>query len=137
MIILIYEMICGRIVGFVKHFLLSSFVRRRIFIMRDFNKFGPFGCGRIKAALRFSLNVSGCVLILTLGGRLSGSLGVLSNSDIVEIVSGVGRLWGSLGSRLVVREAQAAICFLPDCMDKADQVLSGNLSRQVFIVDHD
>lgn len=81
--------------------------------MRNFNKFGPFGCGRIKAALRFSLNVSGCVLILTLGGRLSGSLGVLSNSDIVEIVSGVGRLWGSLGSRLVVGEAQAAICFCP------------------------
>lgn len=98
--------------------------------MRNFNKFGPFGCGRIKAALRFSLNVSGCVLILTLGGRLSGSLGVLSNSDIVEIVSGVGRLWGLLGSRLVVGEAQAAICFLPDCMDKADQVLSGNLSSR-------
>ena len=98
--------------------------------MRDFNKFGPFGCGRIKAALRFSLNVSGCVLILTLGGRLSGSLGVLSNSDIVEIVSGVGRLWGLLGSRLVVGEAQAAICFLPDCMDKADQVPSGNLSSR-------
>lgn len=38
--------------------------------MRDFNKFGPFGCGRVKAALRFSLSVSSAALML--GGMGGG-----------------------------------------------------------------
>ena len=59
--------------------------------MRDFNKFGPFGCGRVKAALRFSLSVSSAALML--GGMGGGLL-------------------------FVCGEAQAAICFLPDCVEK-------------------
>ena len=59
--------------------------------MRDFNKFGPFGCGRVKAALRFSLSVSSVALML---GVMGGGL------------------------LFVCGEAQAAICFLPDCVEK-------------------
>ena len=60
--------------------------------MRDFNKFGPFGCGRVKAALGFSLSVSGVALML---GVMGG------------------------GMLFVCGEAQAAVCFLPDCVEKA------------------
>ena len=59
--------------------------------MRDFNKFGPFGCGRVKAVLHFSLSVSGAALML--GGMGGGLL-------------------------FVCGEAQAAVCFLPDCVEK-------------------
>lgn len=60
--------------------------------MRDFNKFGPFGCGRVKAALRFSLSVSSAALML--GGN------------------------GRPGCCSFAERRRRPICFLPDCVEK-------------------